>query len=94
MRPRYGGSSNVYHDFASGVRDDARVGALSECAAAGGPACELLNVYCIDVPGVEAALGLDDATRRRIQQSLGAAGFDARAADGLFGLGPRQAIRQ
>ena len=49
MRPRCGGSSNVYHDFASGVRDDARVGALSECEAAGGPACELLNVYCIRI---------------------------------------------
>ena len=73
---------------------DARVGALSECQAAGGPACEVLNVYCIDAPAVEAGLGLDQATRGRIQQGLGSAGFDAGMADGLFGPRTRQAIRQ
>ena len=73
---------------------DARVGALSECQAAGGPACEVLNVYCIDAPAVEAALELDQSTRRRVQQGLGSAGFDAGMADGLFGPRTRQAIRQ
>ena len=73
---------------------DARVGALSECQAAGGPACEVLNVYCIDAPAVEAGLSLDQATRGRIQQGLGSAGFDAGMADGLFGPRTRQAIRQ
>ena len=43
---------------------------------------------------MEVALGLDQAARRRIQQGLGAAGFDAGAADGLFGPRTRQAIRQ
>ena len=73
---------------------DARVGALSECQAAGGPACEVLNVYCIDAPAVEAASELDQSTRRRVQQGLGSAGFDAGMADGLFGPRTRQAIRQ
>ena len=73
---------------------DARVGALNECTAAGGPACEVLNVYCVDASAVEAALELDQSTRRRIQQGLGSAGFDAGMADGLFGPRTRQAIRQ
>ena len=73
---------------------DARVGALNECTAAGGPACEVLNVYCVDASAVEAALELDQSTRRRIQQGLGSAGFDAGLADGLFGPRTRQAIRQ
>ena len=37
---------------------------------------------------------LDQSTRRRIQQGLGSAGFDAGIADGLFGPRTRQAIRQ
>ena len=73
---------------------DARVGALNECTAAGGPACEVLNVYCVDASAVEAALELDQSTRRRVQQGLGSAGFDAGMADGLFGPRTRQAIRQ
>ena len=73
---------------------DARVGALNECQAAGGAACEVLNVYCIDAAAVEAALGLDQSTRRRMQEGLGAAGFAAGAADGLFGPRSRQAIRR
>ena len=77
----------------AGTEADARVGALNECEAAGGPACAVLNVYCVDAPGVEAALGLDQAMRRRIQQGLGSAGFDAGVADGLFGRRTRQAIR-
>ena len=41
----------------------------------------------------ENALGLDRGTRKRIQACLVAAGFDAGAADGLFGPRTRAAIR-
>ena len=41
----------------------------------------------------ENALGLDRGTRKRIQACLVAAGFDAGAADGLFGPRTRGAIR-
>ena len=40
----------------------------------------------------EAALGLTRADRRRIQESLNAAGFDAGVADGVFGPRTRRAI--
>ena len=42
---------------------------------------------------VEAALGLDRAARRRIQQRLAAAGFSPGPADGVFGPATRAAIR-
>ena len=42
---------------------------------------------------VEAALGLDRALRRRLQQGLAAAGFPAGPADGVFGPATRSAIR-
>ena len=43
---------------------------------------------------VEAALGLDRSARRVIQEGLAASGFDAGAADGLFGPGTRRALRE
>ena len=43
---------------------------------------------------VEAALDLDRAARRLIQQGLRAEGFDPGAADGLFGARTRAAIRR
>ena len=43
---------------------------------------------------VEAALGLDRAMRRRVQQGLGTAGFSPGPADGVFGPGTRAAIRR
>ena len=43
---------------------------------------------------VEAALGLDRAMRRRVQQGLGTAGFSPGPADGVFGSGTRAAIRR
>ena len=43
---------------------------------------------------VEARLGLDRATRRQIQSGLGAEGFDAGMADGLFGPRTRAAVRR
>ena len=43
---------------------------------------------------VEEALGLDRAARRVIQEGLAASGFDAGAADGLFGPGTRRALRE
>ena len=45
-------------------------------------------------PTVEARLGLDRATRRQIQSGLGAEGFDAGMADGLFGPRTRAAVRR
>ena len=42
---------------------------------------------------VEAALGLDRASRRALQQRLAAAGFDAGAPDGMFGRMTRAAIQ-
>ena len=42
----------------------------------------------------EASLGLDRASRRRIQRGLAAAGFDPGPADGMFGPGTRTAIRR
>ena len=42
---------------------------------------------------VEAALGLDRAARRRVQQRLTAAGFSPGPADGVFGPGTRSALR-
>ena len=43
---------------------------------------------------VEAALGLDRAMRRRVQQGLAAAGFSPGPADGVFGPDTRAAIRR
>ena len=43
---------------------------------------------------VEAALGLDRAMRRRVQQGLATAGFSPGPADGVFGPGTRAAIRR
>ncbi len=59
----------------------------------------LLDAPALDVPvrrdpeRVEAALGLEPAVRRRIQQRLAAAGFSPGPADGVFGPATRAAIR-
>ena len=76
------------------ARPEARGDALNQCRGAGGEACEVFADVCIDAPAAEAALRLDRAARRRIQERLQAAGFDAGAADGLFGPRTRAAIRQ
>ena len=47
-----------------------------------------------DPAAVEAALALDRATRRSIQQGLRSAGFDPGTPDGLFGPRTRAAIRR
>ena len=73
---------------------DARVGALEGCQSAGGPVCEVLNVYCVDVATVEAGLGLDRSLRRVVQQRLGEIGFNPGGADGLFGPRTRAAIQR
>ena len=72
----------------------ARAGALDECTDAGGGACAVVNVICLDAPAIEAALGLDGSTRKLIQQQLEASGFGPGAADGLFGPNTRSAIRR
>ena len=45
----------------------ARRGAFDECQRAGGRRARF-NVVCLDAPASEAALGLDPAARRVIQQ--------------------------
>ena len=85
---------NVWTWVEAATEEDARVGAMNGCTAAGGPACEVLNVFCLDGTAIEAALDLDSATRRLIQEWLQAGGFDPGGADGLFGPRTRRAIRQ
>ena len=68
------------------------VGADEETAATGrGEASEPPPPSPADV---EAALVLDRSARRVIQEGLAASGFDAGAADGLFGPGTRRALRE
>ena len=76
------------------TRPEARRDALNQCRGAGGEACEVFADACVDTPAVEAALRLDRAARRRIQERLQAAEFDAGGADGVFGPRTRAAIRQ
>ena len=76
------------------ARAEARRDALNQCRRAGGEACEVFADVCVDAPAAEAALKLDRAARRQIQERLQAAGFDAGGADGLFGPRTRAAIRQ
>ena len=66
--------------------------ALSECASWGGSGCTV-RVWGCNGPVVEEELGLDQTTRRQIQQRLRAEGFDPGGADGLFGPRTRAAIR-
>ena len=75
-------------------RPEARRTALNQCRGAGGEACDVFADVCVDAPAAEAALGLDRAALRQIQERLQAAGFDAGASDGLFGPRTRAAIRQ
>ena len=46
-----------------------------------------------DSAATEAALGLDRAARRAIQEGLAASGFDPGGTDGRFGPGTRAALR-
>ena len=85
---------NVWTWVEAVTEEDARVGAMNECTAAGAPACEVLNVFCLDGTAIEAALNLDRATRRLIQEWLQVGGFDPGGADGQFGPRTRGAIRQ
>ena len=73
--------------------DGARQAALSECRSRGGGSGCILRAWGCNGPVVEEGLGLDRATRRLIQQGLGAEGFAAGVADGLFGPRTRAAIR-
>ena len=73
--------------------DGARQAALSECRSRGGGSGCIVRAWGCNGPVVEEGLGLDRATRRLIQQGLGAEGFDAGVADGLFGPRTRAAIR-
>ena len=76
------------------ARPEARRDAFNQCRGVGGEACEVFADVCVDAAEAEAALGLDRAARRRIQERLEAAGFNAGGADGLFGPRTRAAIRQ
>ena len=70
----------------------AQQAALSECSSRGGSGC-IVRVWGCNGPAVEEGLGLDVASRQRIQRGLRAAGFDPGGADGLFGPRTRAAIR-
>ena len=72
---------------------EAGAGALNECNAAGGIACAVVNVFCVDSEELEDALNLDRSFRRFLQQQLREAGFNPGAPDGLFGPRTRAAIR-
>ena len=69
-------------------------GAMEECSTAGGPACGVVSVSCLDAQAVEEALELERVTRRRIQEGLETAGFTPGAPDGIFGPATRGAIRR
>ena len=72
----------------------ARQEALSVCSArSGGSGC-VVRAWGCNGPVVEEGLGLDRASRRRIQLGLRAGGFDPGGADGLFGPRTRAAIRR
>ena len=73
--------------------DGARQAALSECRSRGGGSGCIVRAWGRNGPVVEEWLGFARATRRLIQQGLGAEGFDAGVADGLFGPRTRAAIR-
>ena len=73
--------------------DGARQAALSECRSRGGGSGCIVRAWGCNGPVVEEGLGLDRVTRRLIQQGLGAEGFAAGVADGLFGPRTRAAIR-
>ena len=85
---------NVWTWLEAATEGDARVGTLNECEAAGGPACEVVNVFCLDGSAIEDVLDLDRSTRRFIQEQLQAGGLDPGGADGLFGPRTRGAIRR
>ena len=70
----------------------AQQGALTECSSRGGTGC-IVRVWGCNGPVVEEGLGLDAASRRRVQEGLRAAGFDPGGADGVFGPRTRTAIR-
>ena len=76
------------------AKPEARRDALNQCRGAGGEACAAFADVCVHAPVAEAALRLDRSARRRIQERLEAAGFDAGGADRLFGPRTRAAIRQ
>ena len=48
----------------------ARQGALDECERAGGPACEVLNVFCVEAPASAASAAPDTAQENLFWQSI------------------------
>ena len=48
----------------------ARQGAPDECEWSGGPACEVLNVFCASAPDVEASASADRAQENLFWQSI------------------------
>ena len=82
------GWAEAYNSAAS-----AQQAALAECHARGGGSGCIVRAWGCNDPVVEDGLGLDPASRRQIQLSLGAAGYDPGGADGLFGPRTRAAIR-
>lgn len=68
--PRYGGEqARAFGQLLPAGCDGGR-DALNQRKGAGGEACEVFADLCVDAPAAEAALGLDRAARRRIQERL------------------------
>ena len=69
--------------------DDAERAALSECRSQNNT-CHIEITRCTEL---SVAVGIDRATRRRIQLALAAQGFDPGPADGIFGQKTQAALR-
>ena len=61
---------NVWTWVEAATEGAARQGALDECQRAGGPACEVLNVFCAEAPAVEASAAPDSAQENLFWQSI------------------------
>ena len=61
---------NVWTWMEAATEGAARQGALDECERAGGPACEVLNVFCAEAPAVEASVSPDSAQENLFWQSI------------------------
>ena len=61
---------NVWTWVEAATEGAARQAAFDECEQAGGPACEVLNVFCAEAPAIEAAAAPDAAQENLFWQSI------------------------
>ncbi|MCY4027909.1 MAG: DUF4189 domain-containing protein [Acidobacteria bacterium] len=61
---------NVWTWVEATTEGAARQGALNECERTGGPACEVLNVFCAEAPAVEASAAPDSTQENLFWQSI------------------------